>query len=88
MPQLILGVNGADRWHANVEHEQRHRKCKHPVAERGQTLEGSAGDLVVGRVMREHRGARALREEAFEETSGPDRRLILKTAQCGSRRAG
>jgi hypothetical protein len=44
MPQFNLGVNRADRRDVNVEHQQRHRKCKYPVAERGQALESLPGD--------------------------------------------
>src|ERR1700693_3108977 len=48
MPELAFGVNRPDRRNTNVEHEQRHRKCKYAIAERAQALKSGACDSIVG----------------------------------------
>jgi hypothetical protein len=45
--QLPLAVHGADLRHANVEHQERHRECEHPVAQSREPLKRAARDAVV-----------------------------------------
>jgi hypothetical protein len=74
-PQLRLGEGRAGRRDMNIEHEQRHRKCKCAVAERGQALESSAGDPVVGCLVGERAARAPSRAQTLEKASNLNQRF-------------
>jgi hypothetical protein len=59
----------------DVEHEERHRKCKYAVAERGQPLEGAARDPVIGHLIGARAAAVRLAAQARKEALNSNRRF-------------